>query len=182
MEHSSDPEDTSNDQPLGRVKQPVDWMIADLRGEERTLGWYVERAEQGDRASALRALQLCVQSLSPTALKQNGFLMMPDLASALRCILGPAVEAGDSAVLRAARGSPLVKIADPATASISWWRCYEMHKLLRETPGLSQIKAAAQVLDGINGGQPGSLQKRYRALKTELEAYFLESERDDAEK
>ena len=182
MGHSSDSEEAFKDQSLGPAKQPIDWMIADLRGEERTLGWYVESAERGDRASALRALQLCVQSLSPTALKQNGFLMMPDLALALRRILGPAVETGDSAVLRAARGSPLVKTADPATTSISWWRCYEMHKLLRETPGLSQIKAAAQVLDGINGGQPSSLQKRYRALRTELEAYFREIERGDAEK
>lgn len=171
-----------DDKRPARSAVPMSWMIADLKGEERTLGWYVDHAEQGDRDAALRALQLCMQSLAPAALAQNGVRMPQDLADALRRIIGPAAHTGDSAVMRAARGSPLVRIPDANTTDIAWWRCYEMHKLLKETPGLSQIKAAAKVLEGENGGEPASLQKRYRALKPQLEIYFQENEADAAEK
>ena len=155
----------------------MDWMEADLRGEVRTLAWYIGRAEAGDRDAALRALELCVGSLSPAALKQNRWLMTPDLADALRKILGPAAQMGDSAVLRTARGVHRFRVPDVNTANITWWRCFEMHKKLKDRSGLSQIKAAAEVLDG-QAGQPASLQKRYRNLKPALEIYWQENAQD----
>lgn len=153
------------------VRERMDWMAADLAGEKRDLSWYIENAEAGDRDAALRALQLCAQSLTPAAIAQNRIHMPPMLIDALRRIIEPAARTGDSAVMRAARGSPLTRTADVSGRNITWWRCYEMHQLLVADPSLSRIRAAEQVL-GDQAGQPETLRKRYGEYRPQLEAYF----------
>lgn len=155
----------------------IDWMLADLAGERRTLSWYVERAEQGDRDAALIAIRKCVASLSPAALEQNGGCVGPSVVEALLRILKPAAASGDSKVLRAAR-----KDENPNARKFArmWWWCVEMAEILDGEPDLDQIEAARRA-QGDQAGSDGvpdaaTVAKKYRELKAVIAAYRAEGE------
>ena len=150
----------------------LDWMAADLGGQQRTLAWYVARAEDGDRDAALRAVRWCVESLTPEALQQNGCQLSPTLADALRKILGLDPTTGDSRVLSVARKPPNVR---PEKFNRMWWWCVRMDEILDASPSLGQVDAAEQAqgddagVDGLPSAE--AVAKWYRKHRGAIRAY-----------
>lgn len=160
-------------EPSGKHPNRIDWMMADLQGVARTLDWYIEQAEAGDRDAALVALQKVVASLTPTALEQNGGNLAPPVLSALQRILGPAAASGDSRILRAARKAPNPDVERNARM---WWWCVRMHELLLQDPSRSQTSVAETVMadEPPEGKLPDAeaLVRRYNQWLPSIKAYL----------
>ncbi|MCB2001698.1 MAG: hypothetical protein KDH93_19185 [Rhodoferax sp.] len=138
---------SSNKKESGTHPDRLDWMAADLRGEERDLAWYLEAGAKGDRDAARRALQLIVDSLSDAGLKATGMKIPHTLLQALRAVIEPLAQEGDSRLLRAFRGQVKGRPIDPRRRNTMWWLCVRLHQLLASDPTMTQIIGAEQVLD-----------------------------------
>ncbi|WP_430422742.1 hypothetical protein [Methylibium petroleiphilum] len=154
-----------------------DWLEADLRGEQRNLRWYLDKALAGDQQAARRALRWMADSLSPAALAQNGGTVSPTAAAALQETLRHAATSGDAPLLRAARVRPAGRGVDHEQNRRLWWACVEIHSMLAREPGLSQEEAASRVVDdpeSLVKMEPNSLAKVYRRLEPAIEAWVRE--------
>lgn len=152
-------------------------MLADMQGVSRTLEWYVDQAEGGDRDAALRAIDGVLRSMKPAALAQNGGAPPPPVLAALIRILGPATVTGDSKVLRAARKAPNPDVEKRARM---WWWCVAIHQRLQAQPDESHVDAAAAVLADEPTGDKipdaASVAKRYQQWRPLVEQFLLDEQ------